>query len=333
MAQHETQIIGSSTALMDVMDKASALAPLSRPVLVIGERGTGKEMIAQRLHFLSPRWEQPLIKLNCAAIPESLLESELFGVEPGAFTGATKRRAGRFEQADGGTLFLDEIATLSMAAQEKLLRVIEYGELERVGGTQTIDVDVRLVGATNVDLPACAEAGTFRHDLLDRLAFDVLTVPPLRIRREDIVDLALYFARRMEVELERDGIPQIAPEAIDKLMIYDWPGNVRELKNVVERAVYRGEDGVPVAPDDIVFDPFDSPFRPRTQGAPSASADHDRLPDAAKPFDLKARMRKIEGELVQTAYAACRHHQGETADHLGLSYDQMRHLLKKHRLV
>ncbi|MGF1606826.1 MAG: phage shock protein operon transcriptional activator [Rhodothalassiaceae bacterium] len=331
MAQHETQILGQAPAFLDLMDQISRVAPLARPVLVIGERGTGKEMVAQRLHFLSPRWERPLVKLNCAAIPETLLESELFGVEPGAFTGATRRRPGRFEQAHSGTLFLDEIGTLSMAAQEKLLRVIEYGELERVGGTETIDVNVRLVGATNVDLPALAAAGKFRADLLDRLAFDVLTVPPLRARLEDIVPLANFFARRMEIELGRDGVPQISPEAFAKLAGHDWPGNVRELKNVVERAVYRGEDGVPVAPEDIVFDPFDSPFRPGP--APGTAPQPNGLPDPRRPFDLKAALRDTEAKLVAEAFDVCRHHQGDTAEHLGLSYDQIRHLLKKHGIA
>lgn len=332
MVQLDTQIIGHAPALMDLMDQVSRLAPLARPVLVIGERGTGKEMIAQRLHFLSPRWEQPLVKLNCAALPETLIESELFGVEPGAFTGATRRRPGRFEQADGGTLFLDEIATLSMAAQEKLLRIIEYGELERVGGSETLEVDVRLVGATNLDLPAAAKAGRFRHDLLDRLAFDVVTVPPLRARTEDIPELVLFFAKRMELELGRDGIPEIAPEALDKLCRYAWPGNVRELKNVVERAIYRGEDGVPVKPEDIVFDPFASPFRPGAIVTAEAAPGGQALPNALHPFDLKAAMREVEKDLVARAYTACRHHQGDTAAHLQLSYDQMRHLLKKHGL-
>ncbi|MBK5921100.1 phage shock protein operon transcriptional activator [Rhodothalassium salexigens] len=380
MSRSANMVVGASGAFLDLMDQVSALAPLTRPVLVIGERGTGKELIAQRLHYLSRRWEAPLVTLNAAAIPETLLESELFGVEPGAFTGAQRRRAGRFEAADGGTLFLDEIATLSLAAQEKLLRVIEYGEIERLGGSDTIEVDVRLVGATNADLPSLARAGTFRADLLDRLAFDVVTVPALRYRREDIPELANHFARRMEVALGRDGVPEIGPEAMAMLIDYPWPGNVRELKNVVERAVYRGRDGVPVAPADIVFDPFDSPYRPAPMplagavpghgagatgavppasppgpqaadgpfappapavppapSAPSAPGagrgDGPALPDPRAPFDLKAAMADIERALVAEAFQRCRHHQGDTAAHLGLSYDQVRHLLKKHALI
>lgn len=378
MPQERQTVIGSSAAFLDLMDNVSAVAPLSRPVLVIGERGTGKELVAQRLHFLSRRWEGPLVKLNAAAIPETLLEAELFGVEPGAFTGAQRRRLGRFEEADGGTLFLDEIATLSPSAQEKLLRVIEYGEIERLGSSETFEVDVRLVGATNADLPALAKAGTFRPDLLDRLAFDVMTVPPLRARPDDIPELANHFARRMEVELGRDGVPEIGSEALAALIGYAWPGNVRELKNVIERAVYRGKDGVPIGCDLIVFDPFESPFRPapmpvhgRAQPGPAqpgpaqpgpaqpgpaqaspaqAVAEHvlgdqpERadtkapagavsLPDPRVPFDLKATISEIEHDLVAAAFEACRHHQGQTADHLGLSYDQVRHLLKKHALV
>jgi psp operon transcriptional activator len=168
--------IGSSPAFLDMLEQVSRLASLDRPVLVIGERGSGKEVIAARLHYLSPRWERPLVRVNCAALNEALLESELFGHEAGAYTGATRRRPGRFELADGGTLFLDEIANASPAVQEKLLRVIEYGTFERVGGNETLAVDVRVVAATNIDLPAAAAAGRFRADLLDRLAFDVVTL-------------------------------------------------------------------------------------------------------------------------------------------------------------
>ncbi|MBK5910836.1 hypothetical protein CCR85_04930 [Rhodothalassium salexigens] len=288
MSRSANMVVGASGAFLDLMDQVSALAPLTRPVLVIGERGTGKELIAQRLHYLSRRWEAPLVTLNAAAIPETLLESELFGVEPGAFTGAQRRRAGRFEAADGGTLFLDEIATLSLAAQEKLLRVIEYGEIERLGGSDTIEVDVRLVGATNADLPSLARAGTFRADLLDRLAFDVVTVPALRYRREDIPELANHFARRMEVALGRDGVPEIGPEAMAMLIDYPWPGNVRELKNVVERAVYRGRDGVPVAQTARRHRPC-RPHHPRPARRGRAGAMGRRCPTRARRLTSRPR--------------------------------------------
>ena len=190
-----------------MLEDVSRVAALSKPVLIIGERGTGKELVATRLHFLSPRWEEPLVKLNCSALTESILDSELFGHEAGAFTGAAKRHIGRFERAAGGTLLLDELATIPMRMQEKILRVIEYGEFERVGGSETVQVDVRILGATNADLPALARQGTFRADLLDRLAFDVVNVPPLRARREDIIPLAEHFAINVIRELGREFFP------------------------------------------------------------------------------------------------------------------------------
>jgi len=182
----ENQLVGQSGAFLDAFERASAAAEMNRPVLVIGERGTGKELIAERLHRLSPRWDEPLVTMNCAALPETLIEAELFGHEAGAFTGATKTRAGRFEEADKGTLFLDELGTLSMGAQERLLRAVEYGEVTRIGSSRPLRVDVRIVAATNDDLPALAERGEFRADLLDRLSFEVITLPPLRVRDGDI---------------------------------------------------------------------------------------------------------------------------------------------------
>lgn len=308
-----------------MLEDVSRAAELNRPVLIVGERGTGKEVIAERLHFLSPRWDQPLVKLNCAAISESLLESELFGHEAGAFTDASRQRAGRFERADGGTLFLDELASTSMAVQEKILRVIEYGQFERLGSTRALEVDVRLVGASNVDLPELAEQGRFRADLLDRLAFDVITLPPLRERREDIVALAEHFAMRMTRELERELFAGFSPAVIDAMLAHAWPGNVRELKNVVERAVYRLAD--PETPvETIEFDPFASPWRPRR--APDEPA---RLPDPAKEnVDLRAWLDEQERRLTEAALAAAGGHQGKAAEKLGLSYDQLRGILRKH---
>ncbi len=174
----QDNLLGQSNSFLEVLEQISQIAQLNKPVLIIGERGTGKELVAARLHYLSKRWEQSYLKLNCAALNENLLETELFGYDPGAFTGASKRHEGRFERADNGTLFLDEIANTSGLIQEKLLRVVEYGEFERVGGSRTITTDVRLVAATNEDLPLLASSGQFRADLLDRLAFDVITLPP-----------------------------------------------------------------------------------------------------------------------------------------------------------
>lgn len=235
-------IIGEAPLFLEMLEHVSRAAPLSKPVLVVGERGTGKELIASRLHFLSGRWEQNVVKVNCAALTESILESELFGHEAGAFTGASKTHIGHFERADGGTLILDEIATISLRMQEKILRTIEYGEVQRVGGSETLHVDVRIVGSTNADLQQLANEGRFRKDLLDRLAFDVITVPPLRERLEDIMPLAHAFAINMASELKWSYFPGFSPRISSSLLRNRWPGNVRELKNTIERSVYRSAD-------------------------------------------------------------------------------------------
>jgi psp operon transcriptional activator len=324
-------LLGQTRPFLELMEQVSRVAPLDRPVLVIGERGTGKELIAARLHYLSPRWDRPLVKLNAAAIPETLLESELFGHEAGAFTGAIRRRSGRFELADGGSLFLDEIANTSLAVQERLLRVVEYGSFDRVGGSAPVQVDVRLIGATNVDLPAAAAAGRFRLDLLDRLAFDVLTVPPLRARRGDIPLLAESFGRAMALELGWDRFPGFTRGALDALDAHPWPGNVRELKNVAERAVYRAASSRrPIA--ELQFDPFASPFRPN-EPSPRPTEPDTTPPAADRPLDFRATVAGLERRLLMGALAACRHNQRMTASHLGLSYDQLRNQLRKHGLL
>ncbi len=335
-----TQFVGQSTAFLDSVERASRAASLNRPVLVIGERGTGKELIAERLHQLSRRWSEPLITLNCAALPETLIEAELFGHEQGAFTGATRARAGRFEEADKGTLFLDELATLSMGAQERLLRAVEYGEVTRIGSSKAITVDVRIVAATNEDLPRLAEEGRFRLDLLDRLSFEVITLPPLRVREGDIMVLSDYFGRRMAAELGWDHWPGFSEPALQSLEDYQWPGNVRELRNVIERAIYRWQDwNQPVA--HIVFDPFDSPWKPspiahsqersettpvapRGQAAPGGELD--------SVSDLKAAVDAHEKAILEQALARHRYNQRQTAKALALSYDQLRHAMKKHGL-
>jgi psp operon transcriptional activator len=320
-------LVGEAPAFRAALAQVSRLAALDRPALVVGERGTGKELVAARLTYLSPRWDKPFVKLNCAALAESLLDSELFGHEAGAFTGAARRRLSRFEVADGGTLFLDEIATASLAVQEKILRVIEYGSFERVGGNEVHHVDVRVIAATNADLPALANAGRFRSDLLDRLAFDVVTVPPLRERVEDIPLLAEHFARGMARELGLAAFRGFTPSALDRLIAYRWPGNVRELKNVVERSLYRWPR--PETPmDDIVFDPFASPHRPPASAvrpAPPAA-------ECAAPGDFLLRVSGFERKLLAEALAANQFNQRRTAAALGLTYDQLRHYLKKHAL-
>ncbi|PZN96532.1 MAG: phage shock protein operon transcriptional activator [Alphaproteobacteria bacterium] len=336
-------LIGSSSIFLDAVERASAAAPLNRPVLVIGERGTGKELIAERLHRLSPRWGGPLVSLNCAALPENLIDAELFGYEAGAFTGAQRARAGRFEDADGGTLFLDEIATLSPAAQERLLRVVEYGELTRIGSNRAIAVDVRLVGATNEDLPALVDRGRFRADLLDRLSFEVVTLPPLRERAEDIEVLASHFARRMAAELGWSGFPGFTAKATACLNEHPWPGNVRELKNVVERSLYRwGDAETPVGR--IIVDPFESPWRPTAlpaiSAAPTRQSVDPRGETAALPAptlhsvsDFRAAVQAYEREILIAALERCRHNQRRTAAALALSYDQLRHAMKRHELL
>ena len=250
----------------------------------------------------------------------------MFGHEAGSFTGATRAHQGRFERADGGTLFLDEVATTSGLVQEKLLRVIEYGEFERVGGRKTLRVNVRLVAATNEDLPRLAAEGRFRMDLLDRLAFDVITLPPLRERPEDIPLLAEYFAINMASELGRDYFPGFTPAAETALENYRWPGNLRELKNVVERAVYRTPEGEPV--NAIVIDPFQSPFRPLAEvdgtGQPAAGFE--------PPLNLKETIRDVEVDLVNKAMTASQFNQRKAAAALGLTYDQFRGYLKKYNL-
>ena len=225
-------------------ESLSKVASVNRPVLLMGERGTGKELAAMRLHYLSPRWQEPLVALNCAALSPSLIETELFGHEKGAFTGAFQTRKGRFEAAESGTLFLDEIGSTPLEVQEKILRVVEYGTFERVGGSLPVDVDVRLVGATNADLLDLTARGLFKRDFLDRLSFEVLFLPPLREREGDILLLADHFARRMAFELGREETPVFSREAATMMEQYAWPGNVRELKNVVERAVYRTDSSL-----------------------------------------------------------------------------------------
>ena len=327
--QQEQPLIGESQAFLEVLEHVSRVAQLNRPVLVIGERGTGKELVAARIHYLSPRWDRPFVKLNCAALAESLLETELFGHEAGSFTGATRRRLGRFELANEGSMFLDELANTSDRVQEKVLRVIEYGELERVGGNDTIRTDVRIIGATNEDLPALADEGRFRADLLDRLAFDVITLPPLRDREDDILPLAQHFAVKMAGELKLELFEGFSETARDLLMDYPWPGNVRELKNVVERAVYSSM-GSDSQVRDINFDPFDSPWRP---GAATAKTEASVSSAPTEAYDFKEHIQQTEIDLLKSALEQCRFNQKKTAEFLGMTYHQLRGYLRKYELT
>ena len=323
-------VIGESHALNTALDHISNLAGVDRSILVTGERGTGKEIAANRLHFLSSRWQGPFIKLNCASLPETLLDSELFGYEPGAFTGARRSHQGRFERADEGTLLLDELGTMPLALQEKLLRVIEYGELERVGGSQTIKVDVRIVAATNADLPTMATKGKFRWDLLDRLTFDVVNMPPLRTRDGDITLLAEHFAVRFAAESGWHHFPGFSPNAKGELHRYHWPGNVRELRNVIERSLHRqGEDGEQIA--ELVINPWpDRPIEKSDTPTPETPSRNDL--NSELPGDLRAALDQQEASWLEQALSQTAHNQKQAAALLGLSYDQIRGLMRKHGL-
>jgi psp operon transcriptional activator len=324
------EALGESQAFLDFREQLSKVAPIDRPVLLIGERGTGKELAASRLHFLSKRWQGPLVALNCSALSPSLIESELFGYEKGAFTGAEERRRGRFESSDGGTLFLDEIGSIPMEVQEKILRVVEYGSFERVGSPDRVDVDVRIVAATHADLETLVEQGRFKRDLLDRLSFEVLYLPPLRERREDIVLLANHFAVRMARELEREEVPLFGDDALRALEGYPWPGNVRELKNVIERAVYRSDSALIT---EIVFNPFRSasqrggipPQEIRDEGR-----DKSKSPDDRKS-SLKRSVENLEVKLLQESLEESRYSQRKAAAMLGLTYHQFRGMLRKYK--
>jgi len=337
--EREKQFIGQSGAFLDAVERASRAAPMRRPVLVIGERGTGKELIAERLHRLSTRWDEPLVTMNCAALPETLIEAELFGHEAGAFTGATKSRAGRFEEADRGTLFLDELATLSMGAQERLLRAVEYGQVTRIGSNRVIDVDVRIVAATNENLPKLAAEGRFRADLLDRLSFEVITLPPLRAREGDALVLADYFGRRMAAEIGWDRWPGFAEHVLRQLDEHPWPGNVRELRNVIERAVYRWDEwNEPIA--HVQFDPFESPWVPAGMPNRTPSDSPPQTPNQALHShnfdtveDLRAEVDAHERRIVEHHLGRNRWNQRQTAKALGLTYDQLRHCIRKHGLT
>lgn len=323
------EAIGQADSFLEFQEKLSRAARVDRPVLLIGERGTGKELAAAKLHYLSQRWEGPFVTLNCAALVSTLIEAELFGHEAGAFTGAARRRSGRFEAAHGGTLFLDEIGQIPMEVQEKILRAVEYKMFETVGSSSAMLVDTRIVGATNADLPALADSGRFKRDLLDRLSFEVLFVPPLRARPGDIMLLAGHFAARMAHELGWTELPVFSDPAVAQLQAYSWPGNVRELKNVVERAVYRSSTTVV---DEIAFDPFVSPFTlcsPPERALQQSPAEREIIGSGSGSFNEK--VRQLEVKLLREGLAKAKYNQRAAARLLGLTYHQFRGLLKKYR--
>jgi len=325
------EALGQSEIFLEFQERLSRVAPVNRPTLLLGERGSGKELAANRLHYLSKRWQGPFLTLNCSALSPSLIESELFGYEKGAFTGAAQRRVGRFEAADGGSLFLDEIGNIPMEVQEKILRVVEYSTFERVGSSESIDVDVRIIAATNADVKALAGKKIFKQDLLDRLSFEVLIVPPMRERKEDILLLVNHFAGRMAVELGWTEIPRFSPEAVRALEGHPWPGNVRELKNVVERAVYRSDSP---RISEIVFDPFFSPYEKKTpemetEGSTADAASSNLNDLLAKP--LKEALWGLKVRMLENALKKAKFNQKKAAQLLGLTYHQFRGLYRQYK--
>ncbi len=324
IAGRRWEVVGSSSALANIMAKIERVAPVPRPVLVLGDRGTGKELVARAIHHLSPRSSEPFVTMNCAAVAESLLESELFGHEQGAFTGATRQKEGKFELADGGTLFLDEIGNMSVGFQTKILRVLEYQRFERVAGSDSIQVDVRVIAATNADLTKDMETGKFRRDLYDRLAFEVIQLPPLRDRKDDIRELARHFVRRFREEVSGISVVEVSEQAIARLQEYSFPGNVRELKNVVERAVYAAR-GQALTAEDVAASLPPGEKRADVASSLAESADDPTLP-------LIARVEAFEHRLCKDALVRARYNQREAAELVGVTYDQFRQRYRKYRL-
>jgi DNA-binding NtrC family response regulator len=309
------QITYESTAMDEVINLAGRVANSNATILIQGESGTGKELVARLIHTLSPRSQKPMITVNCAALPENLLESELFGHEKGAFTGASQRRIGRFEEADGGTLFLDEIGELSPSVQVKLLRFLQEREFQRIGGNSTIRTDVRIVTATNRDLGAKIGEGTFREDLFYRLNVVTIEIPPLRERKEDIPPLIDHFLNRFAAENGK-RLQGTDSETRDLLLKYDYPGNVRELENIIERAVVitRGE----------VVSSRDLPF--------SGSSLGDAKSEMPATQSLKTSLERLEHQMIKDAMTQTENHQSRAAGLLGISERTLRYKLKKYGL-
>jgi len=350
MSAIPAQPIGQSESFHALLDRVSDAAALDRPVIVVGERGTGKEMIASRLHFLSPRWEAQFVKVNCAAFSDEMLDRELFGE---TFMDGQDDTNGRFFEADGGTIFLDNIDTLSPRLQEKLMRAVEYGEYEAGGEAHTQQVNVRIVTATGIDLPAAVTRGEFRVDLVDRLAFDVITIPPLRYRPEDIAPLAEHFGRKIAGSLGADSFPGFTPEVMTLMEARQWTGNVRELKAVIERNVAQAflkDESLSTPIATLQLDPFDGPYRLRDAApvtpsvAPIYKESLDSIDDTpnTEPRDvvmtaeIKAsfsdRVMTFERRLIDEALQVSEGHQGKAAKHLDLTYHSFRGLLRKHGL-
>jgi len=284
-------MVGSSPQMTELRALIARVAPTEARVLISGESGTGKELVAAAIHAASPRADAPFVRVNCAAIPRELVESEMFGHERGAFTGATERRTGRFEQADGGTLFLDEVGDLSGEAQAKLLRALEAGEIERVGGERAIPVDVRVVSATNKDLERAAKEGQFREDLLYRLNVFPIAIAPLRERPGDIPELVRHFAALVTQRIGRQAVT-VSPEAMDLLVRHAWPGNVRELANIVERLIILSPRST-VMPDDVA------------SALPARDGESAALPNpVAETLELADELDRFERTLIARALSA-----------------------------
>lgn len=313
-AQARYRIVGQSKALTRILDHVRRISSIPRPVLITGERGTGKELIAALIHYEGDRKSRPFVKVNCGALQETLLESELFGHEKGAFTGASEQKIGKFETADGGTLLLDEIGNISPGFQKKILRVLEYQEFERVQGNKTIKVDVRVIAATNSDLTEEIKKGQFRPDLYDRLSFDVIHLPSLRDRKEDIALLSDYFIESFSKEVPSIFIKRLSAKALQKLNDYDWPGNVRELKNIIERAMTIA-DGDTIESEDI-----------------QVNADWTQTVQAQGSDGFEETVRKVEIRLLMNALQAKNWNQKDAAELLGLSYDKFRYYFRKYDL-
>jgi two-component system response regulator HydG len=311
-------IIGTSAPMQRLFEALALVAPTEATVLILGESGTGKELVAQAIHANSPRRDGPFITVNCAALPETLLESELFGHERGAFTGATERRLGRFELAHGGTIFLDEIGELTPAAQTRLLRVLQSQAFERVGGSNTLKVDVRVLAATNKDLEAAVRAGHFRDDLWYRLRVFPLTVPPLRQRRDDIPLLAEHFLKRY-AERHRRRLRGLTPRALDLLMRYEWPGNVRELEHTLERAVIlaRGEHLTP------------EEFPPSLRALAGPAED---IPSHEPAVPVGLSLKEVERELIRKTLEHTGGNRTKAAEILGISRATLHNKLKEYGL-
>ena len=307
----EAGIIGQSAALQEVQDLCKRVAPSNATVLLLGDTGTGKELTARRIHLLSNRRDKPFIGINCAALTETLLESELFGHEKGAFTGAVSRKIGRFELAEGGTLFLDEIGDVSLATQVRLLRVLQEREFVRVGGTKTVACDVRIIAATNRDLPAAIEDGEFREDLYYRINVFPVRLPPLRERRDDIPLLVEHFVKQSARQLGV-GVPLISPDAVAMLASHSWPGNIRELQNVVERMVLMCDEGE-ILPMHV----------PRE----IAGASRETLEN-----NIESGLRGYERAMITQALAENGWNQTKAAESLQISRDNLRYRVKKYNI-